>query len=98
MPGCTKFGVPHAKSLASGKGWHGTLCAKPVSHGARAGHWGLPGMRERAKSFGGKLEVWSEHGAGTEIELSVPGAIAYGKFDVPRRFWLWRKKSQEPNG
>ena len=23
--------------------------------GARAGHWGLPGMRERAKRFGGKL-------------------------------------------
>jgi nitrate/nitrite-specific signal transduction histidine kinase len=63
-----------------------------ANQGARAGHWGLPGMRERAKSFGGKLEVWSEHGAGTEIELRVPGEIAYGKSEPRRRFWLRRKK------
>jgi signal transduction histidine kinase len=62
--------------------------------GARAGHWGLPGMRERAKSFGGKLEVWSERGAGTEIELIVPAGIAYGKSDAPRGFWFWRKKTE----
>jgi signal transduction histidine kinase len=65
-----------------------------ANQGSRAGHWGLPGMRERAKSFGGKLEVWSEHGAGTEIELSVPGAIAYGKSEPRRRFWLWRRKRE----
>ena len=69
-----------------------------ANQGARAGHWGLPGMRERAKSFGGKLEVWSEPGAGTEIELSVPGAIAYGKSEPRRRFWLWRKKIGESDG
>ncbi len=69
-----------------------------ANQGVRAGHWGLPGMRERAKSFGGKLEVWSEHGAGTEIELSVPGAIAYGKSEPRRRFWLWRKKIGESDG
>jgi signal transduction histidine kinase/ligand-binding sensor domain-containing protein len=69
-----------------------------ADQGARAGHWGLPGMRERAKSFGGKLEVWSEHGAGTEIELSVPGAIAYGKSEPRRRFGLWRKKIGESDG
>jgi signal transduction histidine kinase/ligand-binding sensor domain-containing protein len=69
-----------------------------ANQGARAGHWGLPGMRERAKCFGGKLEVWSEHGAGTEIELSVPGAIAYGKSEPRRRFWLWRKKIGESDG
>ncbi len=69
-----------------------------ANQGSRAGHWGLPGMRERAKSFGGKLEVWSEHGAGTEIELSVPAAIAYGKSEPRRRFWLWRKKIGESDG
>jgi len=69
-----------------------------ANQGARAGHWGLPGMRERAKSFGGKLEVWSEHGAGTEIELSVPGAIAYGKSETRRSFWLRRKKIGESDG
>jgi signal transduction histidine kinase len=63
-----------------------------TNQGARAGHWGVPGMRERAKSFGGKLEVWSEVGAGTEVELTVPAAIAYGKSEARRRFWLWGKK------
>ncbi len=56
-----------------------------VSQGVRAGHWGLPGMRERAKSFGGKLEVWSERGSGTEIKLAVPASIAYGKPEVRRK-------------
>jgi len=76
----------------------GGIDPEVANHGARAGHWGLPGMRERAKSFGGKLEVWSEHGAGTEIKLSVPGAIAYGKSEPRRRFWLWRKKIGESDG
>jgi signal transduction histidine kinase/ligand-binding sensor domain-containing protein len=65
-----------------------------TDQGARAGHWGLPGMRERAKSFGGKLEVWSEHGAGTEIELKVPAAVIYGKSNAPGKPWFLRKKNQ----
>jgi len=44
----------------------------------RAGHYGVPGMRECAKRIGGKLDVWTGIGAGTEIELSIPGSIAYG--------------------
>lgn len=63
-----------------------------AKQGARVGHWGLPGMRERAKSFGGKLEVWSERGAGTEIELTIPAAIVYAGSEVRRRFWFSRKK------
>lgn len=51
---------------------------KVFDRGARPGHWGLPGMRERAEGFGGRLEVWSESGAGTEIQLTIPGSIAYG--------------------
>jgi signal transduction histidine kinase/ligand-binding sensor domain-containing protein len=76
----------------------GGIDPEVANQGARAGHWGLPGMRERAKSFGGKLEVWSEHGAGTEIKLRVPGAIAYGKSEPRRRFWLWPKKIGESDG
>src|SRR6185369_17407879 len=44
----------------------------------RPGHYGLPGMRERARQIGGKLEIWNGARAGTEIELSVAGSIAYG--------------------
>jgi signal transduction histidine kinase len=42
-----------------------------------ARHWGLKGMRERAKRIGGQLEVWSDRGAGTEVELTVPASKAY---------------------
>jgi len=49
-------------------------------------------MRERAKSFGGKLEVWSEDGAGTEIALIIPASIAYGKSSARKGFWLLRNK------
>jgi len=44
----------------------------------RSGHYGLAGMRERAAQIGAKLNIWSGLGAGTEVELSIPGAIAYG--------------------
>ena len=44
---------------------------------ARAGHFGLPGMRERAELVGGNLEVWSQLQSGTEVGLSIPAAIAY---------------------
>jgi signal transduction histidine kinase/ligand-binding sensor domain-containing protein len=46
------------------------------SHGLE-GHYGLRGMRERAKLIKGKLVVWSEVDEGTEVELRVPASAAY---------------------
>jgi signal transduction histidine kinase len=51
--------------------------AKLAFSGRRSGHWGLPGMRERAKSIGGHFELWTEIRQGTEIEVTIPGVIAY---------------------
>ena len=51
-----------------------------------SGHFGLHGMRERAELLGGKLEVWSKLGSGTQIELSIPGAIAY-ELSSQRAWW-----------
>ncbi|HET6898892.1 MAG TPA: two-component regulator propeller domain-containing protein, partial [Vicinamibacteria bacterium] len=48
-----------------------------VLRGGRDGHWGLSGMRERSERIGGRLRVWSRPGAGTEVELSVPGHVAF---------------------
>src|SRR5258705_7389567 len=45
----------------------------------RGGHWGLPGMRERAERIGARFKVWSSATAGTEIELSVPGHLAFAR-------------------
>jgi signal transduction histidine kinase len=58
-----------------------------VSGQGREGHFGLPGMRERA--MGAKLTVWSEVNASTEVELRVPAGVAYKT--VRRTFWLSRR-------
>jgi signal transduction histidine kinase len=52
---------------------------KVLKEGGRAGHHGIPGMHERAKLVGGKLAVWSELESGAEIELTIPGSVAYPK-------------------
>jgi signal transduction histidine kinase len=49
----------------------------PAVLSGREGHYGLPGMRERATGIAGNLAVWSKPGAGTEVELIIPGAKAY---------------------
>jgi signal transduction histidine kinase/ligand-binding sensor domain-containing protein len=41
------------------------------------GHWGLSGMRERAERIGAQLKVFSRASAGTEVELSIPGLVAW---------------------
>jgi len=32
---------------------------------------------QRVEEFGGRLSVWSKVGAGTEIEMTIDGALAY---------------------
>jgi signal transduction histidine kinase len=53
----------------------------------------MPGMRERADRFGGKLEFWSQAGAGTEAVVTVPGAAAYGASNGGPFSFLPRKKA-----
>ena len=53
------------------------------------GHYGLPGMRERATLIGGKVAVWTEVDAGTEVELRVPASTAYAT--AQRSSWFPRK-------
>ena len=52
-----------------------------------SGHWGLPGMRERAEVIGGTLDVRSRLGAGTEVELRLPASKAYTSSSERRGFW-----------
>jgi Histidine kinase-, DNA gyrase B-, and HSP90-like ATPase len=61
---------------------------KVLANQGLEGHYGLRGMPERAALIGGKLAVWSEVGAGTEVELRLPARIAYAT--SRRRFWLSR--------
>ena len=64
----------------------------------RQGHYGLFGMRERAKLVGGKLEVWSQIDSGTEVELSIPVSIAYATNPARHHFWLATKLLDKLSG
>jgi signal transduction histidine kinase len=57
----------------------------------KPGHWGLTGMRERARKFGAELSVRSRVGAGTEVELAAPGARVFAQ--DPARHWADRLTS-----
>jgi ligand-binding sensor domain-containing protein/signal transduction histidine kinase len=66
-----------------------------VLNAGRIGHWGFPGMRERAESIGGQLSIRSDVGSGTEVTLTVPVSLV----DPPgrkgsfwRRIWIFAKR------
>ena len=63
-----------------------------MEEGRRSGHYGLAGMRERAERISGKLDVWSGAGAGTEIQLSIPGNIAFGRSEAGSLLRRFRRK------
>jgi signal transduction histidine kinase/ligand-binding sensor domain-containing protein len=60
-------------------------------------HFGLLGMRERARKLSGDLEIWSAVGAGTELKLRVPAAVAYSESRRPlrRSWWSGGRHSME---
>jgi len=72
-----------------------------LDKGGRAGHWGLPGMRERAQRVGAEVQLWSRLGEGTEVELRVPAGSAYRiTNDGAKASWFRRRsgiKSGKPS-
>jgi signal transduction histidine kinase len=54
----------------------------------RSGHWGIPGMRERAQKIGARLELFSRPTSGTEVQLTIPARLAYAK---GKELALWRR-------
>ncbi len=64
---------------------------RTLDSGGRHRHWGLAGMRERAHNLGGRLDIWSRPGNGTEVVLTVPAPLVYADADQhPLRRWLDR--------
>jgi signal transduction histidine kinase len=51
----------------------------------RDGHFGLTGMRERSEKIGARLRLRSRAHAGTEVELIVPGVIAFAEQNAESR-------------
>ena len=63
-----------------------------ILEAGRSGHFGLAGIRERARQIGSNLTIWSAVGAGTEIELTIAGSIVYSKPSGGSRFARFRRK------
>ena len=53
------------------------FAAVPDARGGGNGHFGLVGMRERARRMGGKLKVQSAPQRGTLVTVSIPARVAY---------------------
>jgi len=70
---------------------NGSGIDQEILSNGRKGHWGLSGMRERAQTITAHLSIWSNPGAGTEIDLKVPAKVAYGR-GSKRSPWNWIKR------
>jgi signal transduction histidine kinase/ligand-binding sensor domain-containing protein len=68
--------------------------ADVLKAGGQPGHWGIPGMRERAHRIGSRLEFWSDEGAGTEVQFTVPASTAYQKRRDGHRFRFFRRATR----
>lgn len=58
--------------------------------GARKGHFGMIGMRERAERIGAVFTAMSGAAGGTEVGLSLPIKLALVEDRSPKRYWLSR--------
>ncbi|WP_164008417.1 sensor histidine kinase [Pyxidicoccus trucidator] len=70
--------------------------AEVLTAGGRPGHWGLAGMRERARKIGAQLDIWRRGDSGTEVDLRVPAATAYR--GGPKRTWRSRLRRRLGGG
>ncbi|WP_198350978.1 sensor histidine kinase [Flavisphingomonas formosensis] len=68
-----------------------------IDRGVLDGHYGLAGMNERARKLHGRLHVRRREESGTEIQLIVPGRIAYetegSMISHLRGLWQWIARS-----
>ena len=48
-----------------------------LRHGGREGHWGIPGMRERIESIGGRMTLSSRKNGGPLLRLTIPARRIY---------------------
>jgi hypothetical protein len=93
----------YANGLALRVSDNGTGIDPVVADRGKDGHFGLQGMRERAARIGGKLTLVSSSSSGTEIKLTVPAGMIFGKMIRGRRplfrriRTLFRSKDQTSN-
>jgi signal transduction histidine kinase len=58
-----------------------------LARGHKHGHFGMPGMRERAEKIGGTITISSIPRGGSEVTLVLPASLAYVKRGLRRPSW-----------
>ncbi len=76
--------VSYAQDLTLRVSDNGIGMGATVVTEGRAGHFGLQGMRERARRIGSKFKLVSSPNSGTEMTLVVPGNVIFRKPSVTR--------------
>ena len=64
---------------------NGKGVAPELFNSGRVGHRGLSDMRERAERMGAKFKLLSRAATGTEIELLIPGYMAFANQTLGRK-------------
>ena len=72
------------------------LDATVAAAGRRSGHWGLPGMRERAAAIGAAWRLDSAPGKGTSVQLEIAAELAYPGRRSAALFNRLRPRSRTP--
>jgi signal transduction histidine kinase len=68
---------------------------KILKAGGISGHFGIPGMRERAQRIGAHLDFSSQEGAGTVVQIAVSASVAYQERHDHPRFRLFHKADKD---
>lgn len=63
-----------------------------ILEAGREGHWGLIGMRERAEQIGARLHVYSRQAGGTEVDLAIPGQVAFRNYSANALRWFGKRR------
>jgi signal transduction histidine kinase len=72
-------GLSYGRNLTVRVADNGVGMELNVAEHGRTGHFGLPGMRERAERIGATLSVTSTPGQGCAIVVTVPGRVIFRK-------------------
>ncbi|MFC6645440.1 triple tyrosine motif-containing protein [Granulicella cerasi] len=66
-----------------------------VEAGGKSGHWGIPGMRQRASELGGELKIRRRDEGGTEVRLEVRASRAFRSRtgQMLERWFDWKNRT-----
>jgi len=89
---CVEVTLEYAQDLTLRISDDGAGIDSDVAEKGKEGHFGLPGMRERAAGIGSKFTLISSPGSGSVITLVVPGRIIFQRAHLARLKSLFSRR------